>query len=254
MTLHSIVRSLVCLAALGLATPALCQDGDTRARELYEEGTRLYDLGRYEESVAAFQLAYGLSKRPQMLYNMASAMERLARWEEALDALQQYRRDAESSAEELVSLTVRIEQLQIRIKARDEQQAIDAPPPPPDPIAQAPAPRRGLPAGAWALYGGGVAGLGAGVLFSSRASSARNEWQSACVDGDVLLCSSDVQDAWKRDNGNSLAADLSFLVGVGSSIGGVFVTLKNSQSADLQVGFAPQLWAGGGAVSFRGQF
>ncbi len=253
MMRSSVLRAMACLMALSVATPALCQDEDARARELYEEGTRLYDLGKYEESVAAFQLAYGLSKRPQLLYNMASAMERLARWEEALEALQQYRRDSDPTAEELVSLTVRIDQLKTRIEKRDQQEALEQPPPPPDPIAPEPIVENRLPAGAWALYSGGVVGVGTAAVFTARAASARTEWKDQCVDGDARLCASDGRDAWKKDNQSSLAADISWLVGLGSIAGGVVVTLGNQRDDNLQVRLSAQPW-GGGQVALGGRF
>ncbi len=60
---------------------------DARARELYLQGDREYQAGRYEQAVAAFQEAYRLSGRPLLLFNLANAYERLGRYAEALEAL-----------------------------------------------------------------------------------------------------------------------------------------------------------------------
>ncbi len=61
-----------------------------RARILFLRGDRLYSEGQYEESVDAFRESYELSGRPELLYNLANAYERLGRLEEALAVLREY--------------------------------------------------------------------------------------------------------------------------------------------------------------------
>ncbi len=47
------------------------------AREHYQEGTRLYAEGRYEEAIVEFEHAYAKRPHPNVLYNIGQAQERL---------------------------------------------------------------------------------------------------------------------------------------------------------------------------------
>lgn len=227
------------LAALFLLTGFLAgsahaqdDDADLRARQLYEEGTRLYESGLYEEAVQAFKIAYSLSRRPLLLYNMAQAMERIGQWDEALAALVDYRDEA--PPEELETLDSRIAALQARIDERDAEKAANAPEPV---VVQAP--RRGPPPGAWALFATGAVGVGVGSVFTGRALGARAEWTEACVESSAgLTCPSGVSGAYIRDNRSSLVADIGWAVGALGVGGGVVVTL-GGRSSDLTVAAGP---------------
>jgi tetratricopeptide (TPR) repeat protein len=65
-------------------------DEDREARFLFEAGRTAYDAGRYREALAHFQGAYDLSLRPQLLYNVGQAADRLRQDEVALDAFERY--------------------------------------------------------------------------------------------------------------------------------------------------------------------
>src|SRR5260221_9114870 len=59
---------------VGLATHAAAQSSDAaRARELYEEGARLYNLGQYEGALRSFEQAYAVSGAKPLLFNIAQA-------------------------------------------------------------------------------------------------------------------------------------------------------------------------------------
>jgi tetratricopeptide (TPR) repeat protein len=115
-----------------------------RARELYENGARLYDEGLYEEAIAAFEAAYQASGLPEMHFNIANAYERLGKWQQALDSLNRYRAFAPS--EERETLDRRMRNLERRIAETPV-----APPPvvvvppvvqtPPPPVAPPPTPK-----------------------------------------------------------------------------------------------------------------
>jgi len=80
---------------------------NARARELYLRGDRLYTEGRYEAAVEAFQESYHLSGRPLLLFNLANAYERLARYEEALAALRDYAPHAPVEEEDQIRARLR---------------------------------------------------------------------------------------------------------------------------------------------------
>jgi hypothetical protein len=156
--------------------PALAQtpapSADEQAHVLFLNGQRLYDEGRYEEAVQAFQTAYDLSKRPLMLFNMANAYERLGQLEQAIDTLNHYRVYADPSEQDV--LLARVQTIERRLAA--QRQAAPAPVPAPLPApgpSPGPVPRDAAgPAGSgptvqrrslapWVLaVGGGVVALG----------------------------------------------------------------------------------------------
>ncbi|MEZ4235185.1 MAG: tetratricopeptide repeat protein [Myxococcota bacterium] len=106
---------LAAAVALTAAAPARAQDtplDDARAQELYDNGAVLYDEGRYEEAILAWQEAYRLSKRPLLFFNMANAAERMGEYQQAIDHLNHYR--AYASAEERDALDRRIYNLERR--------------------------------------------------------------------------------------------------------------------------------------------
>ena len=185
--------SLLLLTALslGLFGPVARAQGtpdanQERAKELYQNGSLLYDEGRYEDAIIAFQEAYRLSEQPKLLYNIAQAQERLGRYQEALDTLSRYR--AYAPAEEREALDRRIRNLERRL----EEQGTSTPPAPTATERPAPAPTpapvpapepdsegvRLLPI---ALYAVGGVGLGAGALFGLNARGARAEAEALCV-------------------------------------------------------------------------
>lgn len=189
---------------------------DQRARELYENGAILYEEGRYEDAVAAFEEAYRLSNRPALLFNIANAQERCGRWSDALDVLSRYR--AYAPAAERETLDRRISNLERRIA-----EAKEAPPPPvvveaPKPVA-APPPTassatllRPLPL---AIAGAGVLSLGVGAALGGAALAAHEEADGACVFNAAggAICQARAEDPLAREASSALGADVLFIVG-----------------------------------------
>src|SRR5260221_8216145 len=60
---------------------------DRRAHDLFVKGDAAYAEARYEDALASFREAYELSGRPQLLFNIANALERLGKLPEAVDNL-----------------------------------------------------------------------------------------------------------------------------------------------------------------------
>lgn len=94
MSLTFLYRStLVAVFAVALgAAPVQAQGNadsehaelDEAARVLFDQGTRAYDSGNFELALERFETAYELSERPQLLYNIAVAHDRLDHKAEAL--------------------------------------------------------------------------------------------------------------------------------------------------------------------------
>jgi len=81
------------LVASVFAVPVRAQEPDprdTEARRLFEAGESAFSDGRYEDALERFRDAHELSHRPRLLYNIATAAERLRRDREALEAYEAY--------------------------------------------------------------------------------------------------------------------------------------------------------------------
>ncbi len=262
---------LLLALAFTISAPAAAQTRPDpnveRAKELYQNGALLYEEGRYEDAIIAWQEAYRLSERAELLFNIANAQERIGRYQDALDTLSRYR--AYAAAEEREALDRRIRNLERRLA---ETQAATPTPTPtptptttpaptptpapvgtPSPVANptpTPAPERQVRVLPIALYGVGALGLGAGGIFALQASAARKEAAALCVEGDAgLICPSDAADALTRDGRSSLLADIGFGVGAAGLLGGT-LTLVLGGGSELGVGALP----GGVQFSLSGGF
>jgi iron complex outermembrane receptor protein len=219
---------VIVLCALAFGQEPAAAD-DARARELYQNGAVLYEEGRYEDAIAAWEEAYRLSGRAALLYNMANAYERAGRWKEAMDSLQRYR--AYASADERETLDRRIRNIDRRL---EEQRSASSSSTTTQPTTQA---RRGE-GSPWlgpvpiALGATGVVAFGVGTVLGLRAEAARSEAAGVCVG---TVCPDSAATSLASDRGNALGADISFGVGVAAiGIGITYVLL--TQDAQLSVG------------------
>jgi tetratricopeptide (TPR) repeat protein len=71
VTTRSIRILTTTLTSLLVAQTALGQPDV--AREHYQRGQTAYDLGRYDEAINEWEAAYGLSNKPQLLFNLGQA-------------------------------------------------------------------------------------------------------------------------------------------------------------------------------------
>jgi tetratricopeptide (TPR) repeat protein len=248
--------SLAAVLLLG-AAPASAQDlpapaaraltPDERARELYLRGDRLYAEGNYVEAVVAFERAYELSRRPALLYDMANALERLGRYEEALRRLEQYIPHAPEHQRN--SVLKRMASLQARAEEQHRRERGDAQAPA-SPVLQAnesaassapgDRPEREVPWLGYAIGGAGVAGIGLGVVFGLSAAGARSDAEDLCVeDGDGTLCPSSARVFIDRGESRALLADIAFGLGIAAVGVGVYLVL----SSDSESGSTTQLRA-----------
>ncbi len=60
------------------------QDARQEAREIAAEGTRHYNMGRFEEALAEYQRAYDVFAAPQLLFNLGQCQRELGNHEQAV--------------------------------------------------------------------------------------------------------------------------------------------------------------------------
>ncbi len=140
--------------ALTLTTSAASAQGQSdeeRARQHFAAGRSHFEEGSYEAAITEFQQAYDLSQRPGLLYNLALAHERLARYAEAAALIRRYLAE-DPDAQNRSSLERRAENLEQRAAAGQEGDDV-----PRDPEGSGhPAP---MPIGTIVSFSGAGAGL-----------------------------------------------------------------------------------------------
>src|SRR5688572_26618057 len=84
------LSALAAVGVLGLVQPALGQDSDELARKHFESGVAYLQESDYENALRAFEKSYELSKRPEILLNIATVNERRNDLKGAITALEKF--------------------------------------------------------------------------------------------------------------------------------------------------------------------
>lgn len=94
---------------------AVAQDDGQVAKQFYLNGKMLFEEGRYEEAIIAWEKAYEKSEKPVILYNISIAYEKLRLYQQAIDTLYKYRIYA--PLEEQADLVAKIEELKLQLES-----------------------------------------------------------------------------------------------------------------------------------------
>ena len=236
--------AVACLSLLSVHGPAFAQtSSDDLARTHFESGAAYLEESDYDNALRAFQKSYDLSKRPEILLNIATVHERKADLPAAVAALKRFLSVAAANDEHIDATKLRIQNLEKRIAQTPAgttspaaPAAVAAPPPAsaqPTPIpAPAAEPRRSRLPAYVALGVGGVALGGAivtGILANGKYDDAKNSCSPACSDSEL-------------SSGRSLALTSTILTGVAIVGAGVGITLLvMSPAQPAQVSYLPRL-------------
>lgn len=216
-----------------LAGSAFAQDSDTRARELYENGTILYEEGRYEDAIVAWEEAYRLSSRHALLYNIANAHERMGNYEEAIDTLGRYRAYAPASERDVLDRRLRnIERRMIEEGGSSGSSSgtsgsgaagstTTEPVVPREPRVRSDIDV--LPIG---LLGVGAVALGTGAAMGIRSSVTSAQLETVCIDG---VCPSTADGLLTTNQRSAIIADVGFVVGTAAAATGVVVLVMDER-------------------------
>jgi hypothetical protein len=82
--------SLVSLILLLHAAAASAEEDVKDAESLHKKGIELFKKGKFEEAMQVFQAADALAKSPANTFNIATCLEKLGRYDDALEAYQDY--------------------------------------------------------------------------------------------------------------------------------------------------------------------
>ncbi len=232
-------------AALWLALPAplaraQADGAESRARELWENGRILYEEGRYEDAIVAWEEGWRLSDRPAFLFNIASAQERVGLWSDALNTLNRYR--AYASAEERSALDRRIANIERRLA----EEPRSTPEPVETALPKAQTQRESISDG-WlplTLSGVGAASLATGAVFGVHARTLGEQVEIRCVEaGSGMLCPSSAGDLLSSEQRSARIADIAFGLGTIGLGSGVTVLVVRSRRSSVGVGPGSLTWS-----------
>ena len=266
--LHGKMHGAALLAsALSLWTSVgLAQStSDDMARRHFDSGVAYLEESDYDNALKAFQKAYDLSKRPEILLNIATVQERQSDLRGAVASLQAYL-TAAPDGEHAETVKLRIQNLEKRLKEQESaQQPAPVPPPPvksaasPAPVpTPAPAPAKDaakpepnrLPAFISIGVGGVMAGgaLVTGLVASSKYQDAKDSCGHRCSDSQLS--------GSRAFAITSTVLTGAAVLGVGLGIGLLFATdnegdsLAHNAKPRIDVALGPKLAAANAAWSF----
>ncbi len=98
---------------------------DSEAREHFKLGRSFYEAGRFQQAAEEFEVAYRLSARPQLLYNVYVARRDAGGLPSAVEALRNYLAQV-PDAPDRVNLEARLSSLEAQVKRQEEQEAARA--------------------------------------------------------------------------------------------------------------------------------
>jgi hypothetical protein len=84
---------LLAVAALAVHAPEAHADGKAKAKALYEEGLKHYNVAEWTEAIKAWKESYLISKKPLLLFNIAQAYRLSGDCKQALTFYDSYQRE-----------------------------------------------------------------------------------------------------------------------------------------------------------------
>lgn len=228
-----------------LPTVAAAQmSDDERARQHFEAARSYYDQARYEDAEREFQESFRLSRRVELLVNIATCRERALDFDGAAEMLERYLNER-PDAPDRTTVQTRIE----RLRALAEREG-DHPPPPPEGDTAEPAAQGSsgdptlITAGAVTLAVGGAA-LIAMIITGAAAHVMYEDLRAVC--GEDFVCPEEQRGT--RDTGEALAITSTVLTvagGAAAAAGVVLLVLGLVSSSGESAQLEPDLFLGPG--------
>jgi len=236
--------SMTALIAATLFAPRLASADTTsekRAVELYQKSEQLYRNGEFQRAAELLRQAYELDPNPDLLYNLARALEGLGDFAGAANAYARYLDNAKDVADRK-SIEARIATLR--------KQSQPTPPAPAPALPASAAPAKPAPPRAesgssvltgplpWLIAGAGVVTLAAGAVLRASASSQHH-------DADNTVGQKSAESKQQKAEGTATASNVCFVVGGSLALTGTGLVV---------VGLATRPAESGWFVSASGRF
>lgn len=215
----SLALGPVAARAQGSAAAAPSKEDMAAAKLHFQEGVKAFQANNYEAAAAAFQKAYDLSKRPDLLYNLAKVAETQGKPDLAIKHLEQYLNER-PDAPDRPQVQRDIERLKRQLSPelpvdKTPPKAPDTTPPKtPTPTPDKPSLWQKLPPWpALALMGGGTLFLVTGFGLGGAALSVSKDVQNGAT------YDRDKDEYGKRLNSAAIAMDVIGAAALGAGIG-----------------------------------
>jgi tetratricopeptide (TPR) repeat protein len=143
-----------------------------KVQTLFDQGTKHYDLGEYDQAIASFRQAYALLPDPSFLFNIGQAFRQQHHCRDASAAYKAYLRHAPNDDRAKVEGFLR--ELEPCARTEEDQLSRMLPPPELTPLHKK---LRWIGAG---VAGAGALAIGTGIYFSVRALHTANELERKC--------------------------------------------------------------------------
>lgn len=203
--------------------PPMTDTQREEARGLFGAGRAAFADGRFEDALDYFRRSYEISRLPDLLFNIGHAAELLHRNEEAIEAFEQYLRDAETTADDREQVSRRL----ARLRALVEEDRAEGPDPAEDAVGageseepeelEEPADGEGsLGVGSFVVMGSGAAAAVAGIVVLALAADAGSRVTDAPRDAAWM----DYQGDWEDSGTLSIAGGVLLGVGVAAVAAG----------------------------------
>jgi tetratricopeptide (TPR) repeat protein len=246
-----LVAAAVCLALLLACSSLLAQtapltpNDQEAAKAHYLAGSAYYDQADYANAVREFNEAYRLSKRPDLLYNLAISYERQEQFDHAIAALERYLVE-KPDAQDRAIIQSRIENLE----KRRYTTRLTTPPQaaaPLAPVVTAAPPARTRHVVSLTVGAIGVAALAAALGTGISAQLLHDDLDRRCP-GRVCRPS----DQPDIDRGHALAVSTDVLIAVGAAAtvtGVVLFVVETRRGRAANGALAPRLSSSAGALA-----
>ena len=255
----------------------------------YQQATRAYDLGKYQEAVEEYQKVYEIDGDPVMLYNIAQAYRLNDQPQESIHFYRRYlQRSPEARNKEDVER--KITAMEKLIDERRKAAALVAPPPPktdvkpvavPQPVAPPvvvtppvvvapPPPPAPVPASTtrlvvgWSMVGVGVASIAVAIVEGIKAKNRGDQLTQKSNESTHLTFNSDLQNIQSEGKTANIVAIVCGIAGTTVGVAGAIVLISSGSSAPANdngtapvttntVSFAPWVAPGllGGGMGLR---
>lgn len=261
-------------AADATAAPAPATPGTAAARAHYEQGTRLYDLGRYDEAAAEFQRTFELSGAPELLFNIAQSEALAKHYERALLSYRSYLRRL-PDAPNRPYVERRIHEMQELAARKQAARAARAPAPTPAAVAPppatvAPTTRPAPPARAVPLVDDGprrlrlrragyaLGGLAAAALAAGVATTVLSQSAQSTLERDARQNSQTFTPALERlyttGRAEGVAGAVCFAAAGAFVVSSAVTLALGLRHPEARVALAPAFGRGSAALALAGRF
>jgi hypothetical protein len=195
------MTTLLCAFVLAAGTAHGADSADDLAHAHFESGAAYLEQADYDSALREFNAAYDLSKRAEILLNVATVYERMGKLKDAVSALERYLAQ-EPQGEHAETVKIRVENLKKRLDSEPAPSAAPSPTPPPAaPPPAAPAPNPAPPPApaeptahasrmpAYVLFAAGgafaVGSIVTGIVAESEHSNAEKTCSPNCTDSQL---------------------------------------------------------------------